>query len=157
MSATSRTFSGGTKLKVYDPGATAWRDILGIVNIPGLAPATEDVEATELDPYAGGSTTPAVYQFIKRTIAGWTDLGELELEANMTAQEYSALQGWQLANTATYWRIDFRSGYTVGMFGYVKKVGIASQQTELVKAPVTIKLTDLIFFGLTSTLTSPWA
>lgn len=155
MSASSRVFSGGTKLKVKDTGT--WRDVAGIVNIPGIAPSTEDVDTTELDPYAGITTTPAVYNFIKKSIGGWTDLGELSLELNMTATEYTAFGGWQLANTLNFWRIDFTSGYTVGLFGNVKSVGIAVQQGEMVKAPITIKLTDLIYFGATSGLASPWS
>lgn len=147
---TARNFGAGTKLKVKE--VSTWRDVLGITSIGGFTPTSDDVDATEVDPYAGSSTTPATYNFIKKTIAGWVELGELTFDANLTGGEYAALLALQLAGTDVRWRIDFRTGYSVGLYGHVKSVGMSNAPTELTKMPVTIKLTDSIIFGLLSAI-----
>lgn len=154
MSGTSRNFSGGTKLKVKVAGV--FRDIMGITSIPGFTTTTDDVEATELDPYAGLSTTPAVYKFIKKKLAGWVDLGELSFEANITADEYTSVNAYQLAGTDLYFRIDLRSGYSIGVYGHFKSVAVSNQPTELSKMPVTISLTDQMWFGAIGSIPAAW-
>lgn len=150
MSATSKDHAAGTRVYVLDG---TWRQVMGIKNIPGFGMQSDDIDATELDPYAGVSTTPTTYNLIKKTVAGWIDLGELSLEAFMTADEFADLLGFQLAGTDLYFRIDLRSGYSIGLYGHVKGLNFSAPQAELVQAPVTIKLTERIRFGTTAALT----
>lgn len=146
MAVTDRFLSAGTKLLVKD---TTYRIFAGIINIPGPQITTEDIDATELDPYQNSTTTPAAIEMIKKWVAGWTDLGELTLECNFTAQEYIFALAKQIARTPCYFKINLRNGYTIGLYGYIKGLSADLQIGEQAKMPVTIKLTDGLIFAQT--------
>lgn len=129
---TSRVFAGGTKLRVLD---TTWRDFVGTVNLPGFEPQAGEVEATELAPAVAGV-------YIKSFEAGWIDLGDLTVEGNWTEGEFAKLLAWQVARTKLYWLIQLTNGYSIGVYGWVKSLGIAAQQTDLAKLPIVIRLTE---------------
>jgi len=143
----NRFLSAGTKFLVKDTGV--YRILAGIVGIGGPEVTTDDVEATELDPYQDSTTTPAVLTLIKKYLAGWSDIGELNLELNMTSQEYSFTIAMQLARTTTQFKINLRNGWSILIQGYFKGTRTDLQLSELAKAPVTIKLTDAIYFAQT--------
>lgn len=144
----NRFLAAGTKFHVYDTTTdpVGYRVSVGIVNIPGPELATDDVEATELDPYQDTITTAAAIQLIKKWVAGWTDLGEIAFEVNMTSQEFAFYLGQQLARNVVYFKIVLRNGYNILIKGYVKGLGANLQVGELAKMPLTIKLTDAIKF-----------
>jgi hypothetical protein len=148
MSATDRPFSGGTKLKWRDSGSFV--DIAGIISIGATNFTPDDVDATELDPYELLATTPAAYVLIKKFVAGFIDLGELPVEANLTGGQYAALFASQLVGEEQFWRIDFRSGYSLCVRGYIKGLGVDAKMSDLVKMPFAIKLSTGVVFALTT-------
>ena len=147
---TNRFLSAGTKMLVKDTGA--YRVFAGIINIPGPSLEMEPVETTELDPYQGSTTTPAAVQLIKTFVGGWTDLGELAFEMNMTSQEYAFALTNMLALSKLQWKIALRNGYTIGMTGLIKGLEGDLQIGELSKMTCTIKLTDGILFAQTGSV-----
>lgn len=153
MAATDRFLAAGTKILVKD---TTFRIFAGIVNIPGPSMSTEDIDATELDPYQGSTTTPAAIEMVKQWLAGWTDLGEIAFEMNFTQQEWVFALAKQRARTELYFKINLRNGYSILLKGYIKGLSGDFQIGDLAKAPCTIKLNDVQFASTGSGTETGW-
>lgn len=149
MAATDRVPAPGTKVRIKSGGT--WSDLLGVTGVPGQDITAGDIDATEIDPYAGGTTPlPSAMVFFKSFIQGWKDAGELPLELNLTQQQYAALLALVsvgTTNTGTMIAVHFTNGYAFVCAGYVKSLGTAAAEGDnMVKSPVTFKLTGVPTF-----------
>jgi hypothetical protein len=141
---TDRIPAPGTKLRYKVLPSGSWTDYIGATGIPGPDMSAGDIDTTELDPYAGASTTPAndAYVLYKTFIQGWKDAGEIGVEGNFTQAQIADLLVQFNIGAGLRIAIHFRNGYAFVCTAYIKGLGTQAPEGDtLVKMPVTFKLT----------------
>ena len=72
-------------------------------------------------------------------IPGMIDAGEFTMEQNWIKTEYNALLG--LVGSVIWFKITFTTGSTFVCKGFVQKLGQEIDMDDVIKVPVTMKLT----------------
>lgn len=146
MAKTGRLVAAGTKFFGNLTGTTPLAQIAGIVSLGGPSMTADNIDITELDPYEGTSTLPANPEFWKEFVAGWRDLGQVELTMNFTRAQWSTLLTYFRRGNTGDWEIRLRNGDVMAFSGHIPAVGSSFEKDGMIQNTITIKGTGALTF-----------